>query len=219
MKSIFVVLLLFFSISAHAHDPASDGHDVESPQEDSLVNNEVIDALGCTAANRREIASVDEGNTKKATFLQTCYNQTGGSKWCDQLVRPNPSSVSTFRCTYGANQVHQLIHPSEDTWKYAIGAVKLVMELEQKGLRTCQIYNWWRPEPYNANVGGAAGRHPFGTSVDVRLCSDSEAIKAFSELCKARKAGKIRAIGYYGGSALHFGVGDKTANTWGRSCP
>jgi hypothetical protein len=97
--------------------------------------------------------------------------------------------------------------------------VKLVTELEAKGIRVYQIYNWWRPEPYNANVGGAAGRHPYGTSVDVRMASMGDMEKAFSQLCKWRSQGRLRAVGYYGSTGLHFGIGDKTANTWGKSCP
>lgn len=217
---ILFTLLSGAQLKAHDSDLDVEHQDIEYAEEgfDNSLED-VLNPLGCTAANRQEISVVDSGNQKKFQFLKACYEQTDNSSWCDQLVRPNPSSKNTFQCTYGSNQVHQLIHPSETTWKHAIGAVKLIQKLAKKGLKTCQIYNWWRPEPYNANVGGAAGRHPFGTSVDVRLCSNSEAIKAFDELCKERKAGNIRAIGYYGGTALHFGVGDRTANTWGRSCP
>jgi hypothetical protein len=81
------------------------------------------------------------------------------------------------------------------------------------------IYNWWRPEPYNKNVGGAPGRHPFGTSVDVRMETMSDMETAFVQLCKWRKAGELRAVGYYGSTALHFGIGDHTGNTWGKDCP
>jgi hypothetical protein len=42
--------------------------------------------------------------------------------------------------------------------------------------------------------------------------------KAFSQLCKWRAQGRLRAVGYYGSTGLHFGIGDKTANTWGKSC-
>ncbi|MES3038115.1 MAG: hypothetical protein V4736_09435 [Bdellovibrionota bacterium] len=209
----------------HPHrsfDFQSMDHDVtldeQSDDEEFFGGNGGIKALGCVRATTKQISVINTGNLKKKKFLETCLAQTGKSPWCNQLVRPNPSSVGTFRCTYGASQTHQLIHPDEATWKNAIGAVNLIKSLEKKGLKACQIYNWWRPEPYNANVGGAAGRHPFATSVDVRMCSDHEAIVAFDALCVARKQGKIRAIGYYGGSALHFGVGDKTGNTWGRNC-
>lgn len=183
------------------------------------MDEDLVGALGCKKATAQQIRVVNQGNAKKEDFLQRCARETGGSAWCSQLTRPNPSSISTFRCTYGTSQVHQLIHPSETTWKNAIGAVRLIQELEQKGYRVCLIYNWWRPEPYNQNVGGAAGRHPLATSVDVRFCSNSDANKAFDELCKYRKQGRIRAIGHYGTNALHFGVGDSTGNTWGRSCP
>lgn len=184
-----------------------------------LFDDNFVHALACKKATSAQISVVNQGNTKKAAFLQQCARETGGSAWCNQIIRPNPSSISTFRCTYGSSQVHQLIHPNTATWKNAIQAVRLIQELEQKGLRVCQIYNWWRPEPYNKNVGGAAGRHPYATSVDVRFCSNADANRGFDELCKFRKAGRIRAIGHYGTSALHFGIGDSTGNTWGRSCP
>lgn len=205
-RAVVLVILLSLSLSARAHD-------------DAEFLSDILDPLACKSATSEQIATIDAGNRKKDDFLQACYRGTGDSPWCKQLVRPNPDSIGRFRCTYGNAQPHQLIHPDEKTWMNAITGVRLVQELEARGIRTCEIYNWWRPEPYNKNVGGAAGRHPFGTAIDVRFCSDAEAIKAFGELCKERKKGRIRAIGYYGGSALHFGVGDKTANTWGRSCP
>jgi len=175
--------------------------------------------FGCQSASKTQIAPVNLGNQKLNKFVQQCALATGNSPWCAQLTRPNPASHATFDCTYGVSQQHNLIHPNEATWKFAFGAVLLIQELEKKGLRVCSIYNWWRPEPYNKNVGGAAGRHPFGTSIDVRFCSNGEANRAFDELCKMRKKGRIRAIGHYGTSALHFGMGDSVANTWGRSCP
>ncbi|MGE3682694.1 MAG: hypothetical protein AB7G93_13295 [Bdellovibrionales bacterium] len=184
-----------------------------------LYGDNLVNALACKKATTAQISVVNQGNTKKDAFLQQCARETGGSAWCNQLIRPNPSSISVFRCTYGSSQVHQLIHPDTATWKNAIQAVRLIQELEQKGLRVCQIYNWWRPEPYNKNVGGAAGRHPYATSVDVRFCSNADANHGFNELCKYRKEGRIRAIGHYGTSALHFGMGDSNGNTWGKSCP
>ena len=178
-----------------------------------------IQLKACRRASSRQLASVEDGNTKREAFLERCYEETGGSCWCDQLTRPNPSSINTFRCTYGNELPHQLIHPDEKTWDFAIEAAKIVLELEQKNIAVSIIYNWWRPEPYNKNVGGAAGRHPFGTSIDVRFVRKSDQEKAFLELCKMRKKGRIRAVGYYSSSALHFGVGDHTGNTWGKACP
>lgn len=174
--------------------------------------------FGCREASRGQIAQVEEGNRKRDAFLRRCADETGRSPWCNQLVRPNPGSASTFRCTYGSALPHQLIHPGENTWAYAIRAVKIIENMEARGFRVCEIYNWWRPEPYNKNVGGAAGRHPYGTSVDVRFCSAKEAVRGFDELCKFRRRGEVRALGYYGNSGVHLGVGDASANTWGRAC-
>lgn len=97
-------------------------------------------------------------------------------------------------------------------------AIKVGQALQAKGIPISTIYNWWRPEPRNANLGGAAGRHRYGISVDVRFANRAEQKKAFSELCKMRAAGKLRAVGYYSRTGLHLGVGDRTAKTWGRSC-
>lgn len=185
----------------------------------SEVPDDNVDTTGCRKATEQQIFQVNLGNGKKDEFIDTCVRETGSSYWCGQLVHPNWNSASTFRCTYGANQIHQLVHPEESLWKNPIAAVKIIQDLSAKGIKVCEIYNWWRPEPYNKNVGGAAGRHPYGTSVDVRFCSNSEANKAFYELCKMRKQGRLRAIGHYGSASLHIGVGDRVANTWGKSCP
>ncbi|MFN3455241.1 MAG: hypothetical protein ACK41T_09805 [Pseudobdellovibrio sp.] len=175
-------------------------------------------ALGCKKATQAQLNQVNLGYTKLDQFLKECVKQTGSDKWCKQVARPNPNSYSTFSCTYSPSQPHNLIHPTESTWAYAIQAVKLVQDLEKNGVGIDIIYNWWRPEPYNANVGGAAGRHPFGTSVDVRFINKTQQNKAHTLLCKYRKQGRLRALGYYSGTGLHLGVGDKTANTWGKAC-
>lgn len=202
---------------AHAIQESAKNH-YEDDLELLIEQSEVM-PFACQSASSSQLKQVNDGNIKLSKFVQQCARATGNSAWCAELTRPNPASHATFHCTYSSKQAHSLIHPDENTWKHAFGAVLLIQELEQKGLRVCSIYNWWRPEPYNKNVGGAAGRHPYGTSVDVRFCSNSDANRAFDELCKLRKQGKIRAIGHYGTSALHFGMGDSVGNTWGRSCP
>lgn len=184
---------------------------------DNSIGYEVL-KTNCSKASSTQKDYVYLGWTKMDEFLQKCANETNNSSWCAQVVRPNPSSASTFGCTYGSAQPHNLVHPDENTWKYPIAGVKILQDLSAKGINVTQIYNWWRPEPYNKNVGGAAGRHPYGTSIDVRFASSSEANRAFKELCKMRKAGRLRALGHYGSSSLHIGIGDKTANTWGKSC-
>nr|BFD68786.1 hypothetical protein HAGR004_38080 [Bdellovibrio sp. HAGR004] len=196
----------------------TDGEDIADHVHDDFGISEEIQALGCVKASSSQKTQVNLGLSKKEEFLQKCSKETNGSFWCDQVIRPNPKSVNTFRCTYGSSQVHNLIHPDESTWKYPIAGVRILQDLSAKGIKISQIYNWWRPEPYNKNVGGAAGRHPYGTSIDVRFASNSEADRAFKELCKMRKAKRLRAIGHYGSASLHIGVGDKTANTWGKSC-
>lgn len=204
------------SLTAAETPPRYDGF-IEDDFE--LTSSGEMRAFACKAATSSQKSQVNLGNTKKDQFLRDCATSTNSSPWCAQLVRPNPDSRSTFSCTYGSSQPHQLIHPDENTWGYAFRAVRLIEDLEREGVRVCRIYNWWRPEPYNANVGGAAGRHPFGTSVDVQFCTKADQEKAFRLLCAYRRQGKLRAVGYYSSTSLHFGVGDATANTWGKSCP
>ncbi len=199
--------------------------DIQQASHDQTLQDDLESDLlteqssGCLQATSVQRSYVDSGAVKLKQFLERCYQETSSKKWCDQVARPNPDSANIFECTYSPSQRHVLIHPSESTWSYAIGAVKLVQELEKKNIKIELIYNWWRPEPYNKNVGGAAGRHPFGTSVDVRFVGKSEQNKAHAELCAFRKQGKLRALGYYSGTGLHLGVGDQVANTWGRPCP
>lgn len=195
---------------------------IEDPSEESLAEDFDLDLMfglrGCQKANSNQIAVVNQGNALQNNFMNECERVTGNKNLCQQIRRPNPSSQGTFYCTYSSNQPHQLIHPSTSTWKYAFKAIELIDRLKAKGLCVSQIYNWWRPEPYNKNVGGAAGRHPLGTAVDVRFCTKTDAIKAFDTLCQYRKKGEVRALGYYGSTGLHIGVGDTSANTWGRNC-
>jgi hypothetical protein len=204
----------------HDHEDADSEADMaEHITEENGMSQGDLTIFGCTRASSSQEKAVDLGLSKKEKFLVRCATLTNNSSWCAQLVRPNPSSYNTFACTYGSSQDHILINPDESTWKYPIEGVNVIKDLAKKGITAKLIYNWWRPEPYNANVGGAAGRHPYGTSIDVRFTSDSMANTAFKELCKMRKAGRIRAIGHYGSASLHIGVGDRTANTWGKSCP
>lgn len=199
------------SAEADGHSPYLEDDFESEPTMGELSN-------GCRHATSAQIAQVNLGAAKRATFLKQCIATTKSEKYCTQIARPNPDSKSTFSCTYSSRQAHVFVHPDERTWKYAIDAVKMVMELERKGIKVSTIYNWWRPEPYNKNVGGSATRHPFGTSVDVRFASKTDQNKAQKELCKMRAQGRIRAVGYYSGTGLHLGVGDKAANTWGKSC-
>lgn len=200
------------SVESETHSPfLEDDHESEEP---GLLE----ELAACQKATASQISVVDRGAAKLNSFLNRCYKETGSKKWCDEVSRPNPASSSTFRCTYSSTQAAIFIHPDEKTWEYAIGAVNLVQDLVRQGVKVSTIYNWWRPEPYNKNVGGAAGRHPYGTSVDVRFADKTNQNKAQKLLCKMRAQGKLRALGYYSGTGLHLGVGDTTANTWGKSC-
>lgn len=173
----------------------------------------------CQSAKADQVRIVNAGFALQSEFLQKCAKATKDSPWCEEVVRPNPDSYFLFLCTYGLFQPYVLIHPDKALWKNAFHAINLIEQLRMKGIFTCRVNNWWRPEPYNQNVGGAKGRHPKGTSVDVMFCSKNDQELAFKELCKLRKKGSIRAVGYYPSRVLHLGVADKTGNTWGKSCP
>lgn len=215
IRFVLVCFTLSFSMIANAHED----HFFDEWGSDDGESYMDYSVYACRSASAEQIRAVNLGNQKRDKFLSYCAQHTANSPWCQQVIRPNPDSRSTFTCTYGSSQTHQLIHPDESTWPHAVVAIQLVKEMERAGIDVCVIYNWWRPEPYNANVGGAAGRHPYGTSVDVRFCTKADQNRAFTHLCRERARGRIKALGYYPGTGLHLGVGDRVANTWGRACP
>lgn len=218
-STVLGVVIFSSACQKQAGAPAPTGPNPIEDDFEELTGDKWSKPLSCTKANSTQIGTLNKGGALLDRFLKDCHKATVGSPWCEQLTRPNPESRSIFSCTYGEAQPHLMIHPDEDTWQYAFDAVQLVKELERKGIKVCLIYNWWRAEPYNANVGGAAGRHPHGTSVDVRMCSLPDMEKAFLQLCEWRDEGRLRAVGYYGSTGLHFGIGDAVANTWGKDCP
>lgn len=215
LQQVILALFILSAVEAFSNPVDLSGDDIEANE---MEFSQVDGLATCTKATKQQISVINQGNTKRVKFLEECAKANDNSAWCLQLIRPNPNSIGIFQCTYGSDQVHQLIHPDESTWKHAFNSIGLIVDLQKKGIAVCSIYNWWRPEPYNQNVGGAAGRHPFATSVDVAFCTQSDAIRGFDELCKARKKGLVKALGYYGNTGVHFGVGDKTGNTWGRNC-
>lgn len=204
--------LVSFSLNVYAHD--DEMLDLLEDQNNSNIK--------CTKATASQIQIVKNGNAKRDQFLKRCEEEKIPDFLCEQIIRPNPSSKERFICTYGNDLPHQLIDPDESTWEFAFQGAKIVMALGKYGVRVNQIYNWWRPEPYNSNVGGAPGRHPQGTSIDVRMAGMKDTTKALSLLCKWRNqktnSRSLNAIGYYGNTGIHFGVGDTWENTWGSPC-
>jgi hypothetical protein len=213
--AMFLILISAKSL-AHDHNTPEGLAQIEA-HEFELLQFEQVER-GCQKASSSQVSKVNQGNAQHTAFKDKCLKATANAQLCSEVERPNPESKSVFTCTYGAAQPNLLIHPSASTWKNAYKAIQLIDKLKAKGLCVKQIYNWWRPEPYNQNVGGASGRHPFGTSVDVRFCTNKDATRAFDELCKYRSRGEVRALGYYGSTGVHIGVGDSSANTWGREC-
>lgn len=227
---LFLAVALFSLIGCQPERPTrmtdlDDGR-ITSPiaDEEGHIHDDgesIYDLMGgsaCAKATAAQIAEVDKGNGLYKEFLKACVKSTGETAWCEELTRPNPDSAGIFTCTYGPDQVHRFIHPDRSTWPNAFEAVKIIVDLQAKHIGVKRIYNWWRPEPYNKNVDGAGGRHPFGTAVDVEFDSQRDKNLAFGELCKMRNAGRLKAIGYYEGLGLHFGIADRTPNTWGKTC-
>ncbi len=221
IKSVLGAFLLcsLFSCQGSTYSEHDVADIVEATQPQQKPEGVGYTNRSCAHANNGQFTQVNLGLSKLDYFLNRCYSETNSKAWCDQVARPNPDSRPTFNCTYSPQQPHFLIHPDENTWAHAIQAVKLVQEMVSLGIGVEVIYNWWRPEPYNANVGGAAGRHPYGTSVDVRFKNKAEQNRAHQKLCEWRSHGRLRALGYYPGTGLHLGVGDTQANTWGKGCP
>lgn len=211
MNKWAMILTILFPLHGIASDFAQ-SEDADSEHLSSFLD------LRCVKASAPQIHSVNLGNDKLTRFIDGCLAATH-SRFCQQLPYPNFSSANIFNCTYGDMQTHVLVNPDESTWAYAYRAVELIEDLEALGIHVAEIYNWWRPEPYNRNVGGAPLRHPFGTSVDVRMASIADMEKAFVHLCRWRSQGRLKALGYYGGTGLHFGIADSIANTWGKKCP
>ena len=147
-----LLFLVFTGCQQASQAPAQEENplaiDAAAEDDHELIDELLFEKASCVRATSAQIATVDMGSTKKTSFLNECGRATAGSPWCQQLVRPNPNSISTFYCTYGSQQKHLLIHPDEKTWKYAYQAVNLMERLEANGVDITEIYNWWRPEPY-----------------------------------------------------------------------
>ena len=94
----------------------------------------------CARASSSHISVVNSGASKLNKFLNRCYSETNSKKWCEEVARPNPESSSAFDCTNSIQQAHVSVHPDESTWKYAIGAVKVVRELVAQGVKVSTIY-------------------------------------------------------------------------------
>lgn len=229
LKSFALGALVFISFSITAFSNENfDSREESLPffenefdhEHEEDIFGELINPFACIKATKEQITVVNQGNAVADAFLKACYQATANSHWCKDLMRtdPHPTNRQIFSCTYGYSQPYRLIHPGTSTWKNAFQGVNLIRELEAKGISVIQIYNWWRPEPYNKNIGGAPTRHPYGTAVDVQFSTMNDMEKAHKILCGWRAQGRLRALGYYGTRELHFGINDSIPNTWGKSC-
>jgi len=180
--------------------------------------DDIMPSNNPSKASQAELDEVLQGIQKYSTFIEQCLANGIQKKWCEQLTHPNVNELRKFEITYGKDVPHTLIHPDESTWVHAFKAAKLVQRLLSENIQVVEIYNWWRPSQYNKNVGGSPTRHPYGVSVDIRMSSKQQMEKAHTLLCKWRKKGELRALGYYGNTGLHLGIDDEAANTWGKSC-
>jgi|GEM_PF-1246562 len=158
-------------------------------------------------ATSDQIQTVFTGVNRKDVFLKACLENTQRPDYCQQVMRPNPNSRSIFQCTYPAS-IPWIFIPSPKTWFYAFQVIRWLDEMESEGIKVSLIYNWWRPEPYNKNVGGDPHRHPFGTAIDVFFPTKIDQLNAFRFLCQLERSSFIGALGFYGSSSLHIGIGD-----------
>lgn len=180
-------------------------------------------------AGRRAAPRICDGNTcanctkgkrpqgDRSGFISSCTSRGVSRKTCTEMTRPNPLEEARFACTYGKSAPHELV-PPKTKWDQAIKLAKVYESLRAQGVCTDEVYNWWRPEPYNRNVEGAKARHPNATCIDVRFCSVADAKKALRALCKLRSQGKITSVGYYGATGVHIGM-DPQDGSWGGACP
>ena len=181
-----------------------------------------VQSKSCIQATEADLDLVLAGQEKLEFFLEQCRWATGGSPHCEDVIRPNPRSTPFFECTFPKGTEKIFIHPDESTWENAFVAIRLIGEMEANGIGVKHIYNWWRPVPYNENVGGEPDRHPFGTSVDVLFTSRDDQVLAHEYLCEEQAKGLIKALGFYWVAerpSIHIGVKDSPEKVnWGRAC-
>jgi hypothetical protein len=149
-------------------------------------------------------------------FMNACIARGISEGFCNNLTHPNSQSIHEFRCTY-PGKPHILIPPDKTKWEHAFKGATLVQNgIKNNELCVEEIYNWYRPEPYNDNVDGKPGRHPEGTAIDVRFCTKEDAKKAAKYFCEQFKAGALWAVGSYpSGDKLHLGMEPEKNTTWG----
>lgn len=149
-------------------------------------------------------------------FVRTCLEKGVLQRYCFDMTHPNLDSIEQFRCTY-PGKPHLLIPKDESEWTFAFEAA-LILQNMARETKVCidEIYNWYRPEPYNKNVGGRPNRHPNATAIDVQFCTKEDAKKAHRALCELYKKKAIWALGSYpSGNKLHIGVRPERHTTWG----
>lgn len=151
-------------------------------------------------------------------FVRTCLEKGVLQRFCLNMTRPNriAESVEAFKCTY-PGKPHALIPPDESEWEFGIKAALILQKVSREN-KICveEIYNWYRPEPYNSNVKGRPGRHPNATAIDVKFCTPKDAKAAFKALCEMYREKEIWALGTYpAGIEIHIGVMPEQNATWG----
>lgn len=225
--SILAMLALTISTAVWAAEIAQGGGSEEVYPSAPLGLNEVrYDAKTCESGGMVKAGPLETPNQAeqlrlRSEFLTDCAAEGIHPSLCENLTHPNNNSKMEFRCTFPSFTQHVLLPNNRSLWTNGFQGAKAFQEaLEEQGLEpnqgACpQIYNYYRPEPYNANVGGAAGRHPNGTAVDVEFCTKEEAQKALNKFAKMRMEKRINSIGIYSsGIRIHIGFGTEKGNTW-----
>lgn len=137
------------------------------------------------------------------------------------MTHPNNKSEMEFRCTYPDAKTHVLIPPDPTKWELSFRGALELQKIEAAGVCVKEIYNYDRPEPYNNNVQGAPGRHPYGTAIDIEFCTKADARKAVQAFCKQRTPGdvEIKSVGTYSsGIRIHLGNVKPRRGDWGGGC-
>ena len=216
LKSLFKrpVWLCFFLVpmtNSELLGPTAEVHKTLSPPAQPIEKN-------CKKGRRAKFAKGKYETGDVTTFVRTCLEKGVLERFCLNLTHPNqdPESMRAFRCTY-PGMPHVLIPKDESEWTFAFEAA-LILQTMARETKVCidEIYNWYRPEPYNRNVDGRPNRHPKATAIDVKFCTKEDAKKAHRALCELYKKKSIWALGSYpSGNKLHIGVRPELHTTWG----
>lgn len=128
-------------------------------------------------------------------FEALCLSRGINKKLCREMLSPNTNSQSKFRAVYGSSTPFYLL-PDESRWEVGL---KLLKAVQDAGGCVNENRNWYRPEPYNAKVGGAkSSQHKSASALDINYCSLADKNKALAAFKRLRsQTGFPKGIGTY----------------------